>query len=322
MANKRDYQVFPHEPSPIKEIEYSLREVEGLEFDSGCFTWGGIVIAVTVIVNYFNHLFFDSGLMYLMSIFIGILIASIVIAAIHYAKKVSKTVDLQIQANNRAKIAEEARVTNEANSLTSTLREIYESSCHLESELDKHLRQTTSYLRHAEEEYNDNAFSPFWDAIEGAARSLADHNKKVKQLSKNAELYYKNLQGRKHTFPSFPVKPETLPNVLPVLNEFRRVVRLGQTNFQFAQIWEHYKDRQVMMAGFRYFGEAISNLRGTIEHSISDLQASISSSLAKSIIEEINTRNVIADVGETLNKDILEQNRMLDNIQHERKPKY
>jgi hypothetical protein len=319
MANKYNYRVFPDEPSPVQNIELSSREVEGLDFDSGCFTWGGIVIVVTVIVNY---LFSDSGLMQLMSMFIGILIASVIIAAIHYAKKVSKTVDLQYQANYRAKIAEEARVANEANALTSTLRDIYESSCHLASELDKHLRQTKSYLRHAEEEYNDNAFAPFWDAIEGAARSLADHNKNVKQLSKNAELYYKSLQGRRHTFPSFPVQPEMLPNVLPVLNEFRRVVRLGQTNFQFAQIWEHYKDRQVMMAGFRYFGEAINNLRGTVEHSISDLRASVSSSLAKSIIEEINTRDVIADAGERLNERLLEQNRMLDNIQHERKPKY
>lgn len=320
MAN--GYRVFPNEPSPVQNIVLSSQEVEGLDFDSGCWTWGGIVIVVTIIVNTINYLSADSGLVQLLSMFIGILVASIVIAAIHHAKKASKTAELQYQANRRAKLDEEARVANEANALTSNLSEIYKSSRHLASDLGKDLSQATSYLQHAEEEYNANAFSPFWDAIEGAARSLADHNKNVKQLSKNAEWYYKNLHGRKHTFPPFPIQPNMLPNVLPVLNEFRRVVRLGQTNFQFAQIWEHYKDRQVMMAGFRYFGEAISNLRGTIEHSISDLQASITSSLAKSIIEEINTRDVIADAGEKLNERLLEQSRMLDNVQHNRKPKY
>ena len=77
-----------------------------------------------------------------------------------------------------------------------------------------------------------------------------------------------------------------------------------------------------MMAGFRYLGEAVNNLGYAIEDSISNLQESISSDLAKSVEEGIKTRGLLADTGKKLDKRLLEQNRMLDNIQHGRKPRF
>jgi hypothetical protein len=97
------------------------------------------------------------------------------------------------------------------------------------------------------------------------------------------------------------------------VNELRRIVRMGQTNFQFANIWEHRRTREVLIAGFRTLGEAINNLGTTIEYSISYLQQSVSTDMAKLIQEEIRSR-------EALDKRLLEQNRMLDNLQHHREP--
>lgn len=88
---------------------------------------------------------------------------------------------------------------------------------------------------------------------------------------------------------------------------------MGQTNFQFANIWEHRRTREVLIAGFRTLGEAINNLGATIEYSVSDLQRSISSDIANLVEEGIRTR-------EAFDKRMVEQNRMLDNIQHHRKP--
>jgi len=104
-----------------------------------------------------------------------------------------------------------------------------------------------------------------------------------------------------------------LPNPSPVVNELRCVVRMEQTNFQFANTWEHGRTREVMIAGFRTLGEAVNNLGSTIESSLVGLQQSISSDVAGLVQEEIKTRD-------SLDRRLMEQNRMLDNIQHHRKP--
>ena len=100
---------------------------------------------------------------------------------------------------------------------------------------------------------------------------------------------------------------------LPVSKELRNVERMGQTNFQFANIWEHRRTRTVLLAGFTTLSEAIDGLGSTIEYSISSLQQSVSSDVARLVEEEIKTR-------EALDSRLLEQNRMLDNIQNHRKP--
>lgn len=142
---------------------------------------------------------------------------------------------------------------------------------------------------------------------------MGDYNYKANQIAGNAKAYYQQLNGVQHTFPVFPVKLQSIPDASFIISELRRIIRLGQTNFQFANIWEHRRTREVLIAGFRTLGEAVNNLGSTIEHSISNLQQSVSSDMAKMVEEEIRTR-------ESLDKRMMEQNRMLDNLQHHRKP--
>lgn len=88
---------------------------------------------------------------------------------------------------------------------------------------------------------------------------------------------------------------------------------MGQTNFEFANIWEHRRTREVLIAGFRTLGEAVNNLATTLENSTYTLQETLTSDLAKVVGEDIQTRD-------SLEKRMVEQNRMLDNLQHHRKP--
>jgi hypothetical protein len=74
------------------------------------------------------------------------------------------------------------------------------------------------------------------------------------------------------------------------MEEFRHVVRKGQTNFQFANIWEHRKTREVLIAGFRTLGEAIDNLSSVVEREISSLSATLHSDLVQLVEEQIRTR--------------------------------
>jgi hypothetical protein len=313
MGDNLEYRVLPHDPKlqsiPQSDaITLSAAEREsagGLKGGWGWFLWAVIFIGVVAVSS---------------SFLAGIVVASIAIAVIAVAIKSSSVSELErkkaeelkrsIESANQS---EKSRVENEARRLTSSLARTYESSMNLATDLSGHLKDASGWLRHAESEYDDNAFSPFWDAVENAAKHLAAFDNKTNQLTRNAKEYYQNLNGRKHTFPGFPINVRVMPDPSSVLKELRRVVRMGQTDFQFANIWEHRRTREVLIAGFRTLGEAVNNLGATIEYSVSNLQQSISSDVAKIIEEEIKTR-------ETLDKRMLEQNGMLDNIQHHRTP--
>jgi hypothetical protein len=321
MSDPMKYRVLPHDPKqePVSSIEtlpladWERQSVTGFDGDAGCILWWAIFIPICVLCE----VFLDTGGG---GILIGIVCASIPFVLITESIKRKKIAGLERKKAEEEKQRtidvndhEKRRVEGEAASLTSTLMRVYEISTNLTTELGQHLNQASNLLEGAELEYKDNAFSPFWDAVENAAKELSAFNSKANQLSQNATEYYRGLDGRKHTFPTFPVNAQTMPDASPVLGELRRIVRMGQTNFQFANIWEHRRTREVLIAGFRTLGEAINNLGATIEYSVSNLQQSVSTDLAKLVEEEIKTR-------ETLDKRMMEQNRMLDNIQQDHKP--
>lgn len=201
----------------------------------------------------------------------------------------------------------------EANEVTSRAIALLEASSSFVPLLPNMLKHSSEALKRARVEYKENAFGPFWDEVEEAAGCLADFNSGVQAVSQNAGHYYESLKGRNHNFSSFPVRPESLPDSSAVVEEFNHVVRMGQTNFQFANIWEHRKTREVLIAGFRTLGEAVNNLGTVIDNSISDFKSSFSSDIARLVDEQIRTRETIAEHAS-------EQSQMLDNIQHRRKP--
>ena len=200
------------------------------------------------------------------------------------------------QEKRRVADANEAAVSRaryEATSLSTDLVSTLRSSEALNRDLARSLVQASSHLQRARHEYQSTAFGPFWDAVEQAALELDAFNQKASTLARNAEEYHAKLNGRRHTFPQFPAFTSVIPDGSRVAGEFRQVVRLGQTNFQFANIWEHRRTREVLIAGFRTLGEAVNNLGGAVESSIYRLQRSVSSDLAQLVSEQIRTREAI-----------------------------
>ena len=228
------------------------------------------------------------------------MVASVFVAGVVVAIRASKTSALERknaqEEKQRVERANQSAIDSagrEAANLTSSLMRTYESSTKTASELPQHIAHASSWLQRADLEFKDNAFGPFWDAVENAARQLAEFNDKVNQLSRLASEYYRNLDGRNHTFPVFPARRDNIPSPSNVANELRRIVRMGQTNFQFANIWEHRRTREVLIAGFRTLGEAVSNLGSTIERSVYGLEESVSSDVARLVQEEIKTRETL-----------------------------
>ena len=322
MSDNLKYRVFPKQvdSKPIPEVDsiplddWEKKGIKGL-------SWGArfilfiVVLGVSVEVTGATH-----QVNVVSAIVPSLVAAALIVAVVQWAIR-GRMISVKERAKarqtkqgiERTNTNEISAAEREAQGIELDLTQTYDSSATLAAELPQHLSRAANLLRQAENEFRDNAFGPFWDAVESAAHQLSAFNDRTNQVSRLADKYYRGLNGRMHTFPSFPANDGNVPNPAPVVNELRRIVRMGQTNFQFANIWEHRRTREVMIAGFRTLGEAVNSLGSTVESSLFGLQQSISSDMAKSVQEEIRTRD-------SLDRRMLEQNRMLDNIQHHRKP--
>jgi hypothetical protein len=301
MSDYLKYRVLPDEPNyeTVAVSEKERKEVRGLGGAGGCAVWGvlwfpiyfGIGFAAMFLLSPLSR---DNADYIIWSAMAGAAVVAAVVVALLSSWLKSRNVS--ILESTRAEQAKGAyassikRAENEAKSLTSRLISTYESSTESVAELREHLNQASRLLENAENEYRANAFAPFWDAVENAAQHLSAFNGKTNKLSQNASDYYSKLNGRKHTFPTFPVQIGTIPDASAVVKEFRRVVRMGQTNHDFADIWELRRIQTGLITGFRTLGEAVNNLGATLENSIYNLQETVSSDLGKVIEEQIKTR--------------------------------
>ena len=215
----------------------------------------------------------------------------------------------------RAAADEIQRARSEAAKLAHIVSHLVVSSGKSTTVLPALFDAASGCIRRAAEEYRQNAFAPFWDAVEESAQRLDNIRSCIEKLRKNAEEYYQVVPRGNHTFPPFPVKTNEIPDPRPIAEEFRHVVRLGQTDFQFAMIWEQRKTREVLIAGFRTLGEAVENLGNAMATSVSQLEATLSSTIAD-VAEEVSRSRDSAE------ERADEQVRMLDDIRHGRKPAF
>jgi hypothetical protein len=130
-------------------------------------------------------------------------------------------------------------------------------------------------LKAAAFELHEEAFAPFWDAIENAAGALGECHASCQWLSVSVPRYDEILRGRNHNFPDCFEGIDALPDCRPLLEELYRLVRQAQRDFRFANIWEHRQTRKVLIAGFATLGEAIQSLEATVQRSIADLKSTI-----------------------------------------------
>ena len=318
MTNDAEFRVLPREPN-YRKVEVTKDEkanVQGLGGGLGCFTWGGIFLAAYFIIAFMGIAAFgaeDGSSLAPLAMLLAIVVASFGVTSITSTIRRNRIERLEREKNETARKAELDRVANDATSLTSRVARNYQSSIQLTNEVPNHLAEAGSWLKNAEAEFTSNAYGPFWDAVENAALHLSALHDKTNQLARNADEYYQSLNERQHNFPTFPIRPTNLPATSPVVDDLRRIVRMGQTNFEFANIWEHRRTREVLIAGFQTLGEAVSNLGSVIDNSLYNLQQSVSSDMARVVEEQITSR-------ESLDHRMLEQNRMIDNIQHHRTP--
>lgn len=163
----------------------------------------------------------------------------------------------------------------EAARLTSRARACLKFISDSPSRLQESLGGVQHSLGRAELEFADNAYGPFWDCIEQATKGIAQCQGRLREMESRAVEFGTVLDGRSHTFPAVKVTSGDLPDMRPQVSKLRTLVRKGQTDHEFAVIWEHRRTQKAIIQGFRNLQEAIYDIGNSLEGRLGDLEVSI-----------------------------------------------
>lgn len=152
-------------------------------------------------------------------------------------------------------------------------------------QMEEKVEEAGQIVQAAAQQYQDRAFAPFWDSVEGATKILYQYNVHANGFA-DIIKDYNDLIGRlpekighdhfEHNFPEFPYAMDQVPVPVKVYDDLKQLVYEAQKDFEFAVIWEHRHTRQVLIGGFETLGQAIGNLQGRINSSVHSLKESLS----------------------------------------------
>jgi len=279
------YEVFVSErwPEPLKESDFDPNKYKKDEYNIGS-NWACFLFFITelfwflfgkyVLATAFTS-FENIWIVYVSGFILFPIIIIYIINNIAVSSKTSSIAYMDRQSAMRSREYKAERLSDELNGILSRSQVIVKN-------LPAYLSDASRYLRIAEQEFNESAFSPFWDQIEKATRSLSEFYDDIKQLCQNGKEYTSKLYGKIHNFPVFiyDLEAEKI-NPAPVVSELNRIVRKGQTNFQFATIFEQKRTQKILIMGFRNLGDAINNLSYSMESAMSELTSSLSDDMQR-----------------------------------------
>lgn len=204
------------------------------------------------------------------------------------------------------------RYAHEAKEKSRTLRELLVRARDCRHLLLNSLDQASSCLSRAAREYDERAFAPFWDAVEEVVANLGRYQAGVRELASSADAYSSGLRGRRHNFPPFPYQARDVPAATDILNQLRLVVRRGQTDFEFATIWEQRKTRETINTGFGSLEAAVREVGASVTVALQQAQGAFERGLAEvaasstAIASEVaRSADQAAEVAEVQRKELV-----------------
>ena len=154
----------------------------------------------------------------------------------------------------------------------------------------------------AEREFADGAFAPFWDAVEDAVTHLAQFDLGIQRMRTFRASYDNKVGSLDSAPPPFTVNANALPNAIRSADRLGRIVREAQRDFQFSSIFEQRKTNRLLVSGFANLGEALRDVRYSLESSIEGLSGTFSDSIGGlAVSNREDTQGVIKSV-EALHK--------------------
>ncbi len=212
-----------------------------------------------------------------------------------------------------------------------------EQSVSILKAIPSNLKSADQHLTQAEADFAEGAFSPFWDSIEKAVTCIGGFDEGIRRIKDNSLRYTQLIVKYEDTPPEFPFprkNVEKLSVAKKTAERMSKIVRKAQRNFQFATIYEQRKTNQLLVAGFTSLGQALNEMTNEIVSSIDDLAGTMDSmtSTLNESMQRIHSRmgDMVSQSRQQHEESMGKQSekarrdedtlRMLDNIQHHRKP--
>ncbi len=299
MTIKISYKVHPNIPTDLMSFSN-----ETSSFDTG-WILVPLILDVWFTIVWAIYNLFAGGIGWLIFCGIGLILYIIMTSIQSKQSKISAVNALKAKSEFLSKQMND--ILSKSEEIVTTILPYYEES-------------TVQSLNHAQNDFNDNAISPFWDRIEDASKSLAYYKEAVDQLVYNGELYTQILKNEKHNFPlPFPIGT-SISIQQDILDEYNSAVRKAQSKFEFANIWEHRKTQKILIEGFANLEQAIKNMRDSILSAIGELNHSLKSEFRELKNLQIKQINSIEEGNEALNTTLSSMNSKLYYMQYNKKP--
>lgn len=145
-------------------------------------------------------------------------------------------------------------------------------------DLPRYLVSADGFLDQAAIDFDEGAFAPFWDSVEGAAMALAKFDAHVGLVGDRLSRYGELVRLYEGSPPHFPLTGDSIEGLTASGKTVARLddtVRKAQRDFQFASIYEQRRTNQVLIAGFNNLGQALAGLSRRLEHSLDNLAGRI-----------------------------------------------
>ncbi|MFD3702147.1 hypothetical protein ACFWUP_03270 [Nocardia sp. NPDC058658] len=156
-------------------------------------------------------------------------------------------------------------------------------------ELPTHLIAARDTLDHAEQLFRENAFAPFWSAIENGTAHLGRFSATVVRLRLCASAYAVAAAEYEGAAPPFPVATTSLEYLTAhevLVARLHELVRPAQRDFHFASIYEQRKTNTILVAGFGTLASALDTMGSRLANEIGELRtgvATMSTSLSSEL---------------------------------------
>lgn len=197
-------------------------------------------------------------------------------------------------------------------------------------ELPTHLIAARDTLDQAEQLFHENAYAPFWSAIEGSTTHLGRFSATLVRLRLYATEYATAAAEYEGAAPQFPVQTTSVEYLTAhevLVARLHQLVRPAQRDFHFASIYEQRKSNTILVAGFSTLASALDSMGLRLANEIVELRSGVASMSTSLSAELSGMHSSIATYQRErgyVDGELLQRHdrvvSMLDNIQRGHRP--
>jgi len=230
---------------------------------------------------------------------------------------------------------EESRLSRLKNAQISRGKEIEQEVKSLFQAANYYAQYALKHLRHAENEYKEEAYRPFWVAVKNVTQNLSMYHRCISSLNHLSGEYNDMRKSGVTELKGMTVLSKKFPSVRKISIELKSIVRKAEKHKHFSSIGSTFRVEQSLHSMSSTIESAIYGVGESISSSMETLAISLDTQIEELI--DVN-KDIIHHVDQsrsessTLMKDLSnhelsgmmlelkEMNVMVDNIQRKRDP--